>query len=440
MIEFFLLLCNKHMFDSTDITKTFLPIDLDIYLYNTARNLQLTTSIDQNTKFGWIALHPILTTDASNKFRFSISSKNKYLIYHVPTNYAISYLYVTQEMVDQVQKCGIAQGTWINDQGVEEPFKLAYFRLSNTQKTRFPIFSSTKVGQIIMFAYEIKDVVPIDGQETLQLLMCTGKTIGDSKTITFDCDTVCGNPISVNVQYEMAATRNGTLLVRDPSNKNWKRLKLITAPPQKAVVFDTDDSLTSNDFNFITPIPADPNQPNDASSCTSTQIFVNGQCQECPANTKPNATKYFCDAICSGNTIEGPQHNCIPCPDNSQAIRNNTACQPICDKKYIRDPKDELRCIQCPSGQYPDITRTKCISLVRIIIFITILLFLAAWIFKIPSSAIIILIVGLIIVAVYYVINLMKSSQVGGAFSSIISKAFSFMDSTLGKITGWIGL
>lgn len=209
-----------------------------------------------------------LDDSINTQFSKSITDNGKTYLIHKPTNLMITYVYISQDMIDAANMYPTGQ---IAGQ------KFARFYMSETPDLIFNVLGNNKVGDIAMFVYignGLSNQFP--HITTVRLKDVKPRLLADTKGfINMNFEISLQNEIDID-------TKNGKILIK----KEEKGLK-----GDKVLVNKRLSYIALNDK--VGRISTKPDENNDKSSdwqivmpglskdCKKSEVFVNGKCKSC---------------------------------------------------------------------------------------------------------------------------------------------------------------
>ena len=301
----------------------------------------------------------------NTQFIQQVNSNGRKYIMHGPTKLMVTYIFITQEMIDIVNKYPLSQQTPWN-----------YFTLVQTPSIKFVVNTFNKVGDIIPFVFlgnGLEDIFPYNYQVVLDMTISSNKNIpfnesskiynvmmnnyseltsdgrwlieevssmictSENRTI-FDgysqCKTLIdkyytnydfldsntrgqiGEKTRCNIQHYLSKAHPevGLSVANCPEitqdiKTTIKRVYMLTSDGSKLFRMVTKSNIEDGiqDWKFVMPSLSTMNK------CKSNELFTNGICSPCQPNQILNSTKTRCTPSCpAGQYYQG--NYCNNCP------------------------------------------------------------------------------------------------------------------------------
>ena len=222
----------------------------------------------------------------NTQFEQKVSTKGIPFLQHKPTKLMVCYITVTKELLDVVNMYPI--------NSVQAPFNSFY--ISDIPDLSFNIGTYMQPGDIIPLVYVGNGLVN-DIPKIIQIQLSNKYIKNVNPGDTFGYTT---KKFDVILNNYSKLTTNGNWLVQVPSNpnvlNNFQTKRLYYLPFGKFFILRTKPNVEdgTSDWEF--------SMPGLSTNCTSTQIYFNGQCTNCPEGQFPNSFKTDCLPSCPPGT------------------------------------------------------------------------------------------------------------------------------------------
>jgi hypothetical protein len=256
-------------------------------------NVPQNTSKDNYSALcrGIITLESKFIEDKYNtQFEQKLSSKGIPFLQHKPTKLMVCYITVTKELLDAVNMYPI--------DNIQAPFNTFY--ISDIPDLSFNIGTYMQPGDIVPLVYvgnglvnDIPKIIQIQLSNKYIKTVNPGDTFGYT-TKKFDVVLNNYSKLTTNGNWIIQVLQNSTSISTSPSNFITKRLYYL--PFGKFFILRTKPDIEdgTSDWEFA--------MPGLSTNCSSSQIYFNGQCTDCPQGQNPNSFKTDCLPDCPPGT------------------------------------------------------------------------------------------------------------------------------------------